>query len=166
MLNNLEVYPPNQGVRIMEILQGQMRMAAIQYDKILAYVRKNATVENPLTGLRVFEALRTEVRNRAQVSDALASCTKGKLLFSVRTGAEISYWPNPAKIKLPRSRKVYTHVKQLIAKNEAVKPVLEAPTSVLQSIAKEKVFLRPEIRVEENRIIIEHPKCRVIVELN
>lgn len=113
----------------------QISENALQYQNILEYLKKESSIKNPLTIDDLFQILGNKVRSRAQVRDAV--------------------------------RKYYENSKFLrrIREGQNYKYWYEPRTGEYQPNNSKATHIKPEVIVEKDRIIIEHPSCRVIVEL-
>ena len=120
----------------------QFKSAAITRNRIEKLL-KEVDYKNPMSIGDIYPQI-PEAKNLAQVSDSVKVLHHQGKLMRIREGKAYKYWANsPLGHGVPPVN---------LCKKEMEKVVKEASA-------------RTEVRVEENRIIIEHPKCRVVVDL-
>lgn len=117
---------------------------AKQINAVYEYFRDNITIKNPCTVREAYLQLKDVVRNELQVRDTIRKFNSKKIILSIAEGRHMKYWFNAESLPyVPHARVKKEQVPQ------------EKPIDTHQ---------KPEIRVEENKIVIEHAKCRIIVE--
>lgn len=115
---------------------------ALQMQTIYEFFRDNTSTANPLTVGEAYTLLKDKVRNETQVRDTIRKYNLTKQFLRIEEGNHVRFWFNSDSTIFPQKTK---HPKLQTA------PILKQ--------------IKPEIIVEKDRIIIEHPLCRVIVEL-
>lgn len=131
---------------------GTLGKKIIEVHRILDYV-KAIPASTPKSIAEVYSDLRDKISNETQVSSTLQYYHKKGEVYRMREGHSHYYWGKPASAT-PSN-----------ASPAGLSPEPIGPTHELTPIGKTQHTARPEIRVEANRIVIEHAKCRVIVEL-
>ena len=134
---------------------GQLGERIIEVQHILNYVQATPASERK-TIAEIYKALADKATNEVQVSSTLGYYYKKGVLSRMREGKSYYYWGKGAQPANP--------VGLSPAPKAEFTPEVEAQIYKALALLPDKTE-RPEIRVEANRIIIEHPKCRIIVEL-
>ena len=132
---------------------GQLGERIIEVHHILNYVQATPASERK-TIAEIYKALADKAANEVQVGSTLSYYYKKGVLSRMREGKSYYYWGKGAQPANPVG--LSTQAAEVEAK------VVKA---MVHTLTKELPANRPEIRVEANRIIIEHAKCRIIVEL-
>lgn len=130
---------------------GTMGERIIQVKRILNFAKSIPAGER-MTVKQIYDKLKNQVTNEAQVGSTLSYYCKKGYLSRMREGVMHYYWG-----------------KNVVAASNA-SPAGLSPEAKIEPIGpthelKPIQTARPEIRVEKDRIIIEHAKCRIIVEL-
>ena len=134
---------------------GMLGERIIQVQRIVKYVKSIPAGERK-TIKEIYDELKQYVTSEGQVGSTLQYYHKKGDLSRMREGLAHYYW---GKNAVPSN-----------ASPVGLSPEPIGPTHELKPIAKPVALVpaktdRPEIRVEADRIIIEHAKCRIIVEL-
>ena len=131
---------------------GMLGERIIQVKRIVNYAKSIPAGERK-TIKEIYDELKHHVTSEGQVGSTLQYYHKKGDLSRMREGLS-HYWGKGAvsASALPSN-----------ASPAGLSPEPIGPTHELKPIAARTA--RPEIRVEADRIIIEHAKCRIIVEL-
>ena len=151
---------------------GMLGERIIQVKRIVNYAKSIPAGERK-TIKEIYDELKHHVTSEGQVGSTLQYYHKKGDLSRMREGLAHYYWGKGAVSTSPVGLSPEpigpTHELKPIAKAAEEEPSWLTPevrTRIDKAIAlvPDKTN-RPEIRVEADRIIIEHAKCRIIVEL-
>ena len=126
----------------------------IQVHRILDYV-KALPANKRETIKEIYSALKDSITSEGQVGSTVQYYHKKEQLSRAREGASHYYWGKRAQPAQPAQPASPVG----LSTQADLEPI--GPTHEIKPIQTN----RPEIRVEKDRIIIEHAKCRIIVEL-
>jgi len=139
---------------------GPIGQALVGVQAIRNYM-ENLPPERAQSPEEVYETLKSQVANKLQVQSTISTMyKKQKTLGRSRTGPFNSYryWAKSLdKRQTPRDDDAADDHESLVAELNK-----RGQTATVKA---EAVDVRPEILVEAHRVVITHPKCRVIVEL-
>lgn len=134
----------------------------VQVQRILKFI-KAILPSAPLSAKQIYEVLKADVTGMQQVLDTLVYYYNKGELSRIREGGRYLYWgkqASPAGLSPVQPKEIlksgYPFSLSLVQPNPAVTP----------AVPQRHISGRPEIRVEQDRIIIEHAKCRIVVELS
>ena len=135
---------------------GQLGERIIEVHHILNYVQATPASERK-TIAEIYKALADKAANEVQVGSTLSYYYKKGVLSRMREGKSYYYWGKGAVSTSPVGLSP-------VPSEEWITPEVRTKIDKVIALVPDKTD-RPEIRVEANRIIIEHAKCRIIVEL-
>ena len=155
---------------------GMLGERIIQVQRIVKYVKSIPAGERK-TIKEIYDELKQYVTSEGQVGSTLQYYHKKGDLSRMREGLAHYYW---GKNAVPSNASPAGLSPEPIGPTHELKPIAKAAeaekepswltpevrTKIDKAIALVPAKTdRPEIRVEADRIIIEHAKCRIIVEL-
>lgn len=144
---------------------GKLGERIIEVKRIVNYA-KALPADQRKTIKEIYSALKANITSEGQVGSTLQYYHKKGDLSRMREGQSHYYWGKGAVSASPTGLSPSLEIEAAapIEKKESwIMPEISA--RIDKAITMSRELSKPEIRVEKDHIIIEHAKCRIIVEL-